>query len=123
MIYPYYCNKCGHDFDIIKRIFQIDDIETCDQCHSIAERRIAKANLVAIHDWTEQYNPAFGKVVRNKAHQREILKEFKDQGKEFIEIGNESLENIHKRFDTMREDKQKANWNEPTEKIMQEVLN
>jgi hypothetical protein len=52
-------------------------------------------------DWdTAHYNPALGKVVKSYADGR---KEAKRRG--MTEIGNEPVENIHKKFDTDRQRK------------------
>ncbi len=118
MIYPYECGDCGYQFEVIKSVRQIDDPEFCPECGDLEKlmaspcrRCIGRPNLVAIHDWTETFNPAFGQVVKNKAHQREILVKLKDQGKEFIEIGNEPVDNVHKHFDGVREQKRNERWN------------
>lgn len=100
----------------------IERVENCSTCNNVAERRLGRPSLVRVNDWTESYNPAFGKVVRSKAHQREILAEYRDQGREFIEVGNEPVEQIHKHFDGQREAKRVERWSEPTEKIIHEAL-
>jgi hypothetical protein len=75
-----------------------------------------------VNDWVESFNPAFGCVVKSKRHQREILAKFKAEGKEFEEVGNEPLENVHNHFDKIRETRWKESWSEPVEKIKQEIL-
>lgn len=122
MRYPYECPKCGNSFDVIKSLSAIDDPELCS-CGMLAERGIGKCSLIAVNEWVPSYNPAFGRVVKSKSHQREILKEYEHKGKTFEEIGNEPVDKLHSYFDTKREEKRNAVWNESTEKIMQEVLN
>ena len=114
VIYPYEC-QCGTEFEIIKSMREIDNAEHCPNCQKAARRVIGLSNFGAISagDWNKQsYNPAFGKVVNSKAHQREILAKFKGEGKEFIEIGNEKPESIHKHFDKQRADTAQKRWSE-----------
>ena len=112
MIYPYQCD-CGNEFDVIKRLSEIERVERCELCQRIATRTIALSNIAAMSagDWNRQsFNPAFGKVVNSKAHQREILAKYKGEGKEFIEVGNEKPETVHKHFEKQREDTKKKRW-------------
>jgi hypothetical protein len=122
MIYPYECVSCRQKFEVIKSVKHIDDAELCS-CGGIGERRIGKPYLCRVNDWVEAYNPAFGCVVKNKAHQREILSRYKDNGKEFIEVGSEPVENVHKHFDKQREDREAKRWGERPEKLLYEVMN
>lgn len=120
MIYTYNC--CGRDFEVIKPLSEYNSKELCDVCDNEATRVISRVSLVAIHDWTESYNPAFGCVVKNKAHQREILCKLKGQGKEFVEVGDEPVEKIHQHFDSQRAAKRKERWSESTEQVLKEGL-
>lgn len=122
MIYLYYCPKCHREFDVIKSVSEYKTPEKCELCETLAEKRIGRINLFRVNDWTESYNPAFGCVVKNKKHQREILAKYRDKGQTFEEVGNEPVENIHKYYDRQRAEKQAERWNEPTEKIIQEAL-
>lgn len=45
-----------------------------------------------ISPFQEQYNPAFGKIIKNKAHLREELSRYSDaNGSELVEVGNEKM--------------------------------
>lgn len=128
MIYPYECSSCGYQFEVIKSVRQIDDKEDCPVCCKLdpastpeCRRCIGRTTLMAVNDWTESWNPAFGKIVKNKAHQREILAELKDQGKNFVEIGNEPVDNLHKTFDSAREKKQADRWKINHEELLYEA--
>ena len=112
MIYPYKC-QCGTEFEVIKKMSEIENVEHCPDCKSVAVRTIGLSHFGAVSagDWNRQsFNPAFGQVVNSKAHQREILAKFKGQGKEFIEVGNEKVESIHKHFEKQREETKKKRW-------------
>jgi putative FmdB family regulatory protein len=123
MIYPYECPSCHQKFEVIKSVKYIDAIEVCPGCEVAAERRIGRPYLCRVNDWVESYNPAFGCVVKSKAHQREILSRYKDKGKEFIEIGNEPVENVHKHFDSQRAERDAKRWGESPEKLLYETMN
>ena len=112
MIYPYEC-RCGTKFEVIKRMSEIDNTEHCPNCQRVSERKIGLSNFGAMSagDWNKQtFNPAFGKVVNSKAHQREILTKFKGEGKEMIEVGTEKPETIHKHFEQQRAKTKKDRW-------------
>lgn len=98
--YPYECQDCAHEFEVVKSIVRIEDMEHCPICGSIANRYIAKTGgFIGASDWdTAHYNPAFGKVFKSNA---EMRKEAKRRG--WDEVGNEAPEKIHKHFDESRQ--------------------
>lgn len=122
MIYPYLCSSCEHSFDVIKSLGEINTEEICEKCGNVATRTIGRFSFAGASDWKPEFNPAFGCVVKSKRHQREILSRFSHQGKEFIEIGNEPVEKLHKKFDSQREAAHQARWSESSDKIIGEVL-
>lgn len=84
----------------------IDQTEKCADCGFVASRFIARTHFYGASDWDKaEYNPAFGQVVRNSIHRRELAKR-----KGMEEIGTEPVENIHKHFDAQREKKRKDRW-------------
>ena len=106
MRYPYRCPDCNAEFDVIKSVADIDLVEKCSKCGTEAVRYIAQTHFYGASDWDKaEYNPAFGQVVRNGNHRKELAKR---RGME--EIGNESVDNIHKRYDAQREQKRKDRW-------------
>lgn len=38
-IYEYHCTKCGHNFELVRRIAQIDDAAPCPECRSKRTKR------------------------------------------------------------------------------------
>lgn len=94
--YDYECHNCKHEFEVIKSISRIDDIESCSSCGKTDTRRIIfRFHFYGASDWDKgEYNPAFGKFIRNARHRKE---EAKRRG--MIEVGNEDVEKIHKRDD------------------------
>lgn len=109
MIYPYFCEKCDNEFEIIKSVRNIDDVEKCPDCGNIGERTIAKEQAFSkssAGDWnTSHYNPAFGKWMKSNS---EAKSEAKRKG--LIEVGTEPPENIHKHFEKDREHRSKERW-------------
>ena len=112
--YPYECANCSTCYDVTKRVAEIDDPAFCPSCGDAGMRTIGRTHFYGASDWDKaEFNPAFGQVVRNKTHQREILRKFADQGKVFEDVGNEPVENLHKHFDGEREARLKARWSDP----------
>lgn len=84
--YPYECENCGNEWDVYKNLSDIEREERCKKCDTVAIRRIAPTHFYGADDWDKaEFNPAFGKVIKNKQHRAE---EAKRRG--MIEIGNES---------------------------------
>lgn len=73
----------------------------CPACNQIGER-ILSCNVVFTGEKVEsaEYNPAFGKIVKNKYERSELAKRFNA-----IEIGNENPDKIHDNFDKQRAEK------------------
>lgn len=40
MIYAYRCTACSHDFEVVKRLAEIDRVETCPVCQSDETGRV-----------------------------------------------------------------------------------
>jgi putative FmdB family regulatory protein len=113
VIYPYKCTECGHKFEVIKSVKDIDTPERCPKCCTKSERYIARTHFYGAGDWDKAaYNPAFGKIIRSKAHLREELSIAASEGREMVEIGNEPVDNIHKDMDRKREERAAERWRE-----------
>ena len=122
MIYPYYCKPCDSVFEVIKVLADIDQPEPCAFCGvKSTERRIGLSMIQSV-DVDPQYNPAFGKVIRNKSHLNSELSKLRDQGKEMVEIGDECPNKMAKRFANQRKEIRDKRWAEPAEKQLQDVM-
>lgn len=98
--YPYRCTTCEHEFEVVKRVADIDSAEQCPECNSVSERYIGRTHFYGADDWNKQeYNPAFGKSLTPQ----QARKEAKKRG--MIEVGNENPDKIHKHFEKEREKK------------------
>ena len=106
MIYQYCCTKCQHVFDVTKMVKDLNVNEFCIKCESPAERQFTPhIHIMGARVEHAEYNPAFGQVVKGKAHRAELAKR-----KGMIEIGNEKPETIHKHFDDGRAEKVNKSW-------------
>ena len=43
MIYHYVCTGCGHHFDVVKKLAEIDRVEVCPECVTDITKRIIHA--------------------------------------------------------------------------------
>lgn len=105
MRYPYRCNTCKNEFDVIKSVKEIDNEEICDKCGSLATRFIAVTHFYGAKVEDAEYNPAFGCIVKDSKHRKELAKKF---GVE--EIGTESVEKVHKHFETQKAKELEDSW-------------
>lgn len=108
MIYPYVCNGCSLEFEVIKSYRDIDNVEHCPDCGTIGNRTISKHQAVdstAASDWNAKtYNPAFGKALTPQQAKREA------KARNWTEVGTEPPEKIQKHFEAERKAKYKASW-------------
>ena len=94
--YCYRCPSCNQEFEIIKRIVDVDNIEHCSFCSSDCKPQDRLISTPALHNTaveSPEYDPGLGMVIKSSAHRRQIAKE---RGLE--EIGNESPDKIHKYY-------------------------
>lgn len=109
MIYPYLCEECGHKFEVIKFVAEIDRPEPCEKCSSpLTHRYIGRTHFFGAGDWnTQQFNPGLGCYTKSNKHAAKIAKE-----RGLIEVGNESAEKVHKHYDDMRERDWQRGWDD-----------
>ena len=105
--YVYLCGR-GHEWEVVKRIADLDEVEMCATCQTLGDRQIQRANFTQANDWnTQTFNPALGCYTRNTRHARQIAK---SRGME--EVGTEPVEKIHAKFERDREDRTAQRWAE-----------
>lgn len=75
----------------------------CPDCKTVGERILScKIEFFGEKIESAEYNPAFGKVVKNKYERAELAKRLN-----LIEIGNEDPNKFHDNFDKQRAEKRK----------------
>lgn len=123
-LYTYECSKCDRDWPVAKTLAAIDTPEPCPHCESTATERVIRQAPAINKVWAESFNPAFGKVIRSRAHLAEEKRKYEGEtGRQMIEVGTEDPGKIEKGFAKQREDKRRERWSEPAEKIIHDVLN
>jgi putative FmdB family regulatory protein len=110
-IYDYRCKSCGHDFDVTKRIADVDQLESCPSCSKECDgscRLITKAKEFFGEKPEEPfYSIPLGKWVKGTKDMRRQAK-----AKGLIEIGNEDVNKLHDRSDREKESRSAKSWNE-----------
>jgi putative FmdB family regulatory protein len=108
-IYDYLCPKCQIEFEVIKSIHEYTGSDPCHVCGTAGERlfKYCKFHFTGTKIEDAEFNPGLGKITKSAAHRKELAKRM---GVE--EIGGEKPEQIHKHFDTAREEKIKKSWDE-----------
>lgn len=109
MLYPYHCNKCGQDHDVVKSMHDSGRIEACPVCEVVMDRVYTVPYLSGTKVQDAEYNPAFGKVVKSKYERDELAKR-----RGMVEVGNDygSSEKLQKKFERDREEKREAAWDD-----------
>jgi len=107
LIYPYHCLKCDHDFEVIKRVADIDNAEPCEACSGETERQIGGGqHFYGESDWdTAQWCPTMGCEIKSNAHRRQIAK---DRG--LTEVGNEHPDKMDKHYEDQRSRAREEAW-------------
>ena len=100
--YPYKCD-CGHEFDVYKKMADIDRIEKCEKCEADLpkkNRMIVGGMFYGAKVEDAEYCPAMGQVVKNSKHRAKLAKE-----RGLIEVGSEDPNKIHDSFEKERQKK------------------
>ncbi len=105
----YFCQKCDAAYEIFRGIHEYTGKDPCPSCGNVGERDYSSCKIM--HTGTsvkDAYKcPALGQIIKSDVHRKELSRQL---GVE--EIGNEKPDNIHKHFDTSREEKLKKSWDE-----------
>lgn len=103
--YEYRCRD-DHRWDVIKRMADIDTIESCPRCGDTGYRQIARVNFNGASDWNRtEWNHGLGCYTSGS---RDVARICKERGLE--EVGTTPAETLHKMSDTAREEKRRAGW-------------
>lgn len=105
MIYEYLCTPCNRTFDVVKSVKDFNREELCE-CGGVATRQFTP-NVNALPrvsglTYEAQYNPAFGKVIKNKREER-----YEAEKRGMVQVGNDfgSGEKMQKHFDQVKQEK------------------
>lgn len=94
MIYIYECIHCSKKYELIKPALQSSQLEYCPVCHFELNKVFTAPRINMGKGYEPSYNPAFGKVIHNKAELKDTIKKLNDQGRDIQEVGNDSLESF-----------------------------
>lgn len=103
--YPYVCKDCGREFDIIKRVSDIDQVEVCECGSENTYRTIALVSIDKTSAAQPYYEPALGCVIKSKQHKSRILKQ---RGLE--EIGNTNPDTLYKDNELRKQKERDREW-------------
>lgn len=117
MIYCYECKECQHRFEVIKSVKDIDNPENCPGCSSLETARyLTPPSFYGEKVEDAEYNPAFGCVVRDSRHRKELAKRHG-----LIEIGTESPEKYCREMDRDREKRLQAGYDKICDQSLKTV--
>lgn len=109
--YRYKCPSCVHEFDVIKPVSELDDLEKCPSC---GRGSIEGKNrlLGAVQFYGEKQDDAFysiplGRMVKSKKEMRAVAKQ-----KGWEELGTTDITNHIDSLDRSREQKSKDRYKE-----------
>jgi putative FmdB family regulatory protein len=109
--YEWDCVGCRVTWDVVTRIAERDEPQRCPKCQALGTRNpvvLCAIDKSAASDWNNvSYNPGLGCWTKSWKHGREIAK---SRGME--EIGNEPVENIHKKYEKQRAETRAKRWEE-----------
>lgn len=106
-IYEYECTECAHEFDVVKSVKQLNDVEACHSCKSEnTKRNIAKPN-VYVEAWESHWSPVMGKVVRSNVEVRQYAKDHN-----LVEVGNECPNKSADHYEKQRKDKWQKSYDD-----------
>lgn len=94
MIFDFFCNKCDLGKEVIARIGQCPKDINCDQCGENMQRIYYPPQFIGTSVENAEYNPAFGKVIKNKYERKEMAKRMNLE-----EVGTTSQDSLHKIYD------------------------
>ena len=111
MIYPYQCTSCNLSFDVIKSAKFYKTLEYCPDCNSKGQR-VFTPPQISVDKTQPEYNPAFGKVIKNKRHRK-----YEADKRGMIEVGNEKPDILQKDADNTLEHKKNKRWDDALKEI------
>jgi len=102
LVYPYSCEKCDIEFDVVKHHSKSSKKEKCPQCKSTATRIWPMPLFIGTAVQNAEFNPGLGVVTKSKRHREELCKRM-----DLVEVGNEKPKTFRKHFEQERETKRR----------------
>ena len=98
MRYIYECPKCFEEYEIVKPVDRLDEVERCSKCQSSLNRIITAVQLSPkIKPFEPHFNYGLGRRVSSQRDIDEHLRKIKgDTGREIVEVGTDTLESVKK---------------------------
>lgn len=103
--YDYNCEKCDTTATFVRSIHVGPKPEDCHVCGNPMNRVFSLPLIIGAAVESAEYNPAFGKVVKNKRERDELAKRHG-----MIEVGNEKPQTIHKEAERTQQENRNKKW-------------
>lgn len=94
MTFEYFCQRCTIITEHWAGIGKAPHTVKCTMCGDEAQRQYSIPQFIGTKVESPEYNPAFGQVVRNSQHRKELAKR-----RGMIEVGHEPVEKLQKSQD------------------------
>ena len=111
--YDWACDK--HIWEVVCRIADRDEPSTCPKCGAPGTKQLSAPNIdkTSAGSWNQtSYNPGLGCWTKSTKHAEQIAK-----ARGLEPVGNEPIDNIHKKFEKDREEKREARWADDREML------
>lgn len=109
MVYPYLCNRCDLEFDVVKHHSQSSKKEKCPECKRVAQRVYTTVLFTGTKVEDAEYNYGLGMVTKSARHRKD---EARARGLE--EVGNERPDKTRQEFQKLREQKRQKIYEDIT---------
>lgn len=109
MIYEFKCEKCLHNFEVVRPARESHIIPACENCGNEETTRIFSSRIhhIGAKVQNAEFNHGLGCVVRNKDHRKEIANR-----KGLVEVGNETPDTLYKESVIKKEEQRAKEWKE-----------
>lgn len=106
-IYPYLCEKCDVESDVIKSMHDSAREEQCKSCGNRLKRIYTPSQIIGASVQNAEFNLGLGCVTKNKRHREEIASR-----RGLVEVGNETPQTLHRESVVKRAKEREKEWDE-----------
>lgn len=107
MIYPYRCDQ-KHEWEVIKKVAEIDNPENCPECGELGKRYISRTYFYGAADWDNtEFCHGLGQVVKSQKHRERLARE-----RGWEAVGNEDINKINKEYEREAEREKEKGYDE-----------